>query len=203
MKLIGMMGSPFVRRVAISLRLMGLSHEHRQISVFRDAEEFASINPVIKAPTLILDDGAMVMDSSMILDYLEHVVEPSRSLMPRNLPARRQVLSLVGIGLSACEKAVQIEYEHNKPAEFHYGPWLNRVTDQLHAALTALEQAAARAGPWLVGDKISQADVTVAAAWRFTQFRVSNLVDVRSYTALRAYSDYMEQHPAFADTPLK
>lgn len=48
MKLVGMMGSPYVRRVAISLRLMGVEHEHRQISVFRDADEFRAINSVVK-----------------------------------------------------------------------------------------------------------------------------------------------------------
>ncbi|ROM92633.1 glutathione S-transferase family protein [Pseudomonas brassicacearum] len=203
MKLVGMMGSPYVRRVAISLRLMGLEHEHRQISVFRDTDEFRAINSVVKAPTLICDDGEMIMDSSMILDYLESLVEPERSLMPKDPSEHRKVLSLIGLGLAVCEKAVQLEYEHNKPVEYHYVPWLTRITEQLHAALALLEGAAARANPWLATEQVSQADVTVAAAWRFTQFRVSNLVDVQSYTALAAYADRVEQLPAFVDTPLK
>ncbi|WP_017904630.1 glutathione S-transferase family protein [Pseudomonas asplenii] len=203
MKLVGMMGSPYVRRVAISLRLMGLQHEHRQISVFRDTDEFRSINPVVKAPTLICDDGEMIMDSSMILDHLESLVGAERSLMPKDPKQHKRVLSLIGLGLAVCEKAVQLEYEHNKPAEYHYEPWMTRVTEQLHAALALLEQAAARANPWLATAQLSQADVTVAAAWRFTQFRVSNLVDVKSYTALAGYSERIEQLPEFVDTPLK
>jgi len=203
MKLVGMMGSPYVRRVAISLRLMGLQHEHRQISVFRDTDEFRAINPVVKAPTLICDDGEMIMDSSMIMDYLESRVEPARSLMPKDPAQHRKVLSLIGLGLAVCEKAVQIEYEHNKPVEFHYEPWLSRITEQLHAALTLLEEAAVGADPWLATARVSQADVTVAAAWRFTQFRVSHLVDVQTYTALAAYADRIEQLPEFVDTPLK
>lgn len=203
MKLVGMMGSPYVRRVAISLRLMGLEHEHRQISVFRDTEEFRTINSVVKAPTLICDNGEMIMDSSMILDYLESLVEPNRSLMPKDSTQHQKVLSLIGLGLAVCEKAVQLEYEHNKPVEYHYVPWLTRITEQLHAALALLEEAASRANPWLATAQVSQADVTVAAAWRFTQFRVSNLVDVQSYTALAAYADRIEQLPEFVDTPLK
>ncbi|UVM48305.1 MULTISPECIES: glutathione S-transferase family protein [unclassified Pseudomonas] len=203
MKLVGMMGSPYVRRVAISLRLMGVEHEHRQISVFRDADEFRAINSVVKAPTLICDNGEMIMDSSMILDYLESLVEPKHSLMPKDSRQHQKVLSLIGLGLAVCEKAVQLEYEHNKPVEYHYEPWLTRIAEQLHAALALLEEAAVRANPWLATAQVSQADVTVAAAWRFTQFRVSNLVDVKSYTALAAYSDQIEQLPEFVDTPLK
>lgn len=203
MKLVGMMGSPYVRRVAISLRLMGLEHEHRQISVFRDTEEFRTINSVVKAPTLICNNGEMIMDSSMILDYLESLVEPNSSLMPKDSTQHQKVLSLIGLGLAVCEKAVQLEYEHNKPVEYHYVPWLTRIIEQLHAALALLEEAAARANPWLATAQVSQADVTVAAAWRFTQFRVSNLVDVQSYTALAAYADRIEQLPEFVDTPLK
>ncbi|WP_080427661.1 glutathione S-transferase family protein [Burkholderia ubonensis] len=203
MKLVGMMGSPYVRRVALSLRLMGVKHEHQQISVFRDVDQFRSINPVVKAPTLILARGEMIMDSSMIIDYLESVVEPERRLIPIDSGQRLRVLALVGLGLAVCEKAVQLEYEYNKPIAYQYEPWLTRVTEQLHAALALLEEAAVRANTWLATSQISQADVTVAAAWRFTQFRVSHLVDVRTYTSLAAYSDQIEQLPEFRATPLK
>ena len=53
MRLIGMLDSPYVRRVAVSLKLMGCDFELSQISVFRGFDEFRSINPVVKAPTLI------------------------------------------------------------------------------------------------------------------------------------------------------
>lgn len=125
MKLVGMMGSPYVRRVAVSMRLMGLEHEHRQISVFRDTDEFRTINSVVKAPTLICENGEMIMDSSMILDYLEAQVAPNRSLMPKDSAEHQKVLSLIGLGLAVCEKAVQLEYEYNKPVAFHYGALAN------------------------------------------------------------------------------
>ncbi len=203
MELVGMMGSPYVRRVAVSMRLMGLEHEHRQISVFRDTDEFRTINPVVKAPTLICENGEMIMDSSMILDYLEARVAPDRSLMPKDSAEHQKVLSLIGLGLAVCEKAVQLEYEYNKPVEHHYEPWQTRVTEQLHAALALLEKAAASANPWLATAQLSQADVTVAAAWRFTQFRMHHLVEVKNYTALAAYADQVEKLPEFVATPLK
>ena len=68
MRLIGMLDSPYVRRVAISLKLLGLPFEHRSISVFRQFGEFAAINPVVKAPTLVCDDGEVLMDSTLMLE---------------------------------------------------------------------------------------------------------------------------------------
>jgi hypothetical protein len=63
-KLIGMLDSPYVRRVAISLQLLGLRFEHQSLSVFRTFSEFQQINPVVKAPTLLCDDGEVLMAPS-------------------------------------------------------------------------------------------------------------------------------------------
>ena len=68
MILIGMLDSPYVRRVAITLKLMGLPFEHRSVSVFRHVDEFRRINPVVKAPTFVCDDGTVLMDSTLIVD---------------------------------------------------------------------------------------------------------------------------------------
>jgi len=89
MVLIGMLDSPYVRRVAISMKLMGIAFEHRPISVFRTFEQFRALNPVVKAPSLICDDGAVLMDSTLILDYLESTVSAAKRLLPRDVPARR------------------------------------------------------------------------------------------------------------------
>ncbi len=70
MILIGMRDSPYVRRVAISMKLMGLPYEHQLVSVFRHMDRFRAINPVIKAPSFICDDGTVLMDSTLILDYI-------------------------------------------------------------------------------------------------------------------------------------
>ncbi len=77
-----MLDSPYVRRVAIALQLLGLPFEHRALSVFRTFDQFRAINPVVKAPTLVCDDGTVLMDSSLILDYAETLAAP-RSLLPR------------------------------------------------------------------------------------------------------------------------
>ena len=84
LKLIGMMDSPYVRRVAVSLRLLGVPHEHEQLSVFRHLERFRALNPLVKAPTLILDDGMVLTDSTLILEAVESLA--GRSLMGSRSP---------------------------------------------------------------------------------------------------------------------
>ena len=50
MQLIGMLDSPYVRRVAVSMKLMGIDFEHQSVSVFRNFDRFREVNPVVKAP---------------------------------------------------------------------------------------------------------------------------------------------------------
>ena len=53
MQLIGYLDSPFVRRVAISMQFLGIDYQHRELSIFRDFDEFSTINPLVKVPTLV------------------------------------------------------------------------------------------------------------------------------------------------------
>ncbi len=92
MRLIGMLDSPYVRRVAVSLQLLGLRFVHEPLSVFRTFEQFAAINPIVKAPTLVCDDGTVLMDSSLILEYAEVLATGTRRLLPAELAPRRRAL---------------------------------------------------------------------------------------------------------------
>ena len=60
MQLIGYLDSPFVRRVAITMQCLGVDYPHRELSIFRDFEEFSTINPMVKVPTTVLDDGQIL-----------------------------------------------------------------------------------------------------------------------------------------------
>ena len=143
MRPIGMMDSPYVRRVAISLEYLGLPFVHEPLSVFSQFDAFAAINPVVKAPTLIADNGAVLMDSTLILQALERLAAPARSLTPAGENDFLRAQRLVGLALAACEKTVQIVYERNlRPAEKYHEPWINRVRGQLLAAYHLLDAEA-------------------------------------------------------------
>lgn len=204
MVLIGMPDSPYVRRVAVSMKLMGLPFEHRHVSVFRHFDRFAAVNPVVKAPSFVCDDGTVLMDSTLILDYLEHCVAAGNGLMPPGGEPRKQALRLIGLAMAGCEKLVQMVYEREqRPEDKRHAPWMERVTGQAHAALGELEKAAADARPWLQGERFNAADVAVAVTWRFGQFyHAAELAESR-YPALAAYSRRAEALPELASTPLE
>ncbi|HMC44764.1 MAG TPA: glutathione S-transferase [Caballeronia sp.] len=202
MKLIGMLDSPYVRRVAICLKLLELDFEHRPVSVFRDFEEFRKLNPVVKAPTLILDDGQSLMDSTLILDYVTALAGPVGTSTPDRMEDRLRATRLTGLALAACDKTVQIVYERNlRPIEKQHEPWIDRVSVQLLAAYAELETELALATLPLDAGRLGQAGVTVAVAWRFTQMMVPKIVVAAEYSNLQSFSAFADQQPAFESTP--
>jgi glutathione S-transferase len=201
MKLIGMLDSPYVRRVAISLQLMGLRFEHNPLSVFRTFAEFQRINPVVKAPTLVCDDATVLMDSTLILDYAQALARP-RSLWPAELLALQRELRLVGLGLAAMEKSVQLVYEDGlRPAEKRHEPWVKRVTGQLQAAYAELEAELARQPLPAGRDMIGQAGITVTVAWDFTQRVLPQAVPLAAHPRLAAFAAAAETLPEFLAAP--
>ena len=200
MRLIGMLDSPYVRRVAIALRLLEIPFEHDPLSVFSTFDQFSRINPVVKAPTLVCDDGTVLMDSGLIIDYLEGLA--GRTLSPTGLAQRTRALRVVGLAMAACEKVVQIVYEHHlRPAEKLHAPWLERVHRQLLAALTALDAELAQ-HPLAADEKgLTQAGLSAAIAWRFMQIKLAVPIADSVCPALAAYSARVEALPAFVATP--
>jgi glutathione S-transferase len=201
MRLIGMLDSPYVRRVAISLQLLGLGFEHESLSVFRGFAQFAAINPVVKAPTLVSDEGDVLMDSTLILEYAEALAAGRRSLMPTDLAARRNALRLIGLALAAGDKSVQIVYERMRPVDKHHEPWIERVTEQLLAACAALESELARRPLAADSATIGQDGVSVAVMWHFIQQMVAEVVPAARYPALARFSAGAETLAEFRAAP--
>ncbi|MBB3173849.1 glutathione S-transferase [Endobacter medicaginis] len=208
MQLIGMLDSPYVRRVAVSLHVLGLPFEHRPLSVFRDYDAFAALNPTVKAPTLITDDGVAIAESGLILAYATRLAQTrgmAVTLDPLDLPAYARAQRLVGLSLAVCEKAVQLVYEANlRPAEKRHAPWVERVQGQLHGGLREIEAdldtwAATR--DWLFGPAPMQADLSLAVAWRFARERLPDLVSVADHPALADLSRRAEATAAFIAYP--
>ena len=124
--------------------------------------------------------------------------------MPEESGVRLQALSLIGFALAATEKAMQTAYERNlRPQEFQFEPWVERVQKQMHAAFAELETRLAGRDGWLFGERLMQPDITVAVAWRFTQFMLPGVLDAARYPALAAFSERAEALPAFIGVPLE
>lgn len=201
MKLIGMLDSPYVRRTAISFQLLGLNFEHQSLSVFSTFTDFQRINPVVKAPTLICEDGTLLMDSTLIIEYAEALARP-RSLMPKEPRNLQHELRVVGLALAVCEKSVQIIYERNlRPTEKQHQPWVARVTDQLLAAYGALEEEVSRQPLGVTSATMGQAGLTAAVAWHFTQQMLPDVVQIGEFPTLATYSAITETLPEFRAAP--
>lgn len=201
MKLIGMLDSPYVRRVAISLQLLGIRFEHQSLSVFRTFDQFRAINPVVKAPTLVCDDGQVLMDSSLIVELAEVLARP-RSLMPSNLGELTRDLRLAGLALAACEKSAQIVYERGlRPPEKMHEPWVSRVSGQLLAAYRELEAELAQRRPAVESASMRQGGLCTAVAWHFTQQMLPEIVPAASFPHLVAFSAAAEALPEFRAAP--
>jgi len=206
MQLIGYMDSPFVRRVAITLEILGLDYQHRELSIFRDFDEFYALNPLVKVPTLLLDDGQVLVDSSLIIDYLETQIV-GRSLMPVDPVEYRYALQHIGVALVAMEKVASLIYETSqRPAQMQHQPWIDRLETQLRGAVELMESAIAKSSAaghsWLLGEDLCQADITTAVAYRFTQHIERADISPDDYPALREYSARAEKLPAFLACPL-
>lgn len=201
MQLIGMLDSPYVRRSAISLRMLGIPFEHRSLSVFRDFDAFHEVNPLVKAPTLVCDDGCLLVDSSLIIDYAEALA--GRSLMPSEPGARRHALRLTGPALVVCEKAVQHFYEHKRAADRQDASWLQRVDGQLRDACALLDEALgiAPTDRWLCGAMPTQADISVGVAWTFAQIVAAEIVPARDYPAFAGFAARAERLSDFVALP--
>lgn len=202
MQLIGLLDSPFVRRTAISLRLLGLPFEHRPLSVFRNFDVVHAINPLVKVPTLVCDDGFVLVDSTLIIDYAETLA--NRRLMPGAPEQHRQALRWIGVALVAAEKAVQIFYEHKREADRQDPGWTSRISGQLRDACALLEQELPDGSEnvWLFGHALTEADITLAVAWGFVQLVAADVVPEANYPKLAAFAARAESLPEFLAFPI-
>ena len=187
MILIGQYDSPFVRRVAIALRLYELSFEHRPWSTFGDADKIAPFNPLRRVPTLVFEDGEVLIESTAILDYLDEVVGPSKAMIAENGPERRHALKICALATGLGDKAVSLIYERVLRKD-QLKLWVERCEAQISGVLELLEKERAQvATPFWFGERIGHADIMVACALRFTGEGHPHLFDAR-YPALKAHA---------------
>jgi glutathione S-transferase len=197
MILIGQYDSPFVRRVAVALTLYGFEYVQHPWSVFGDADKIAAYNPLRRAPTLVLDDGEVLIDSWAILDGLDGLAGDERALFPQDAAARRAVMKIAALASGAADKGVSLLYElrlHQRgtPA------WIERCQGQVADVLNVLEKdRAARSTPYWFGETIGHADIMVACALRFLGEAHQDLIDMTRIPALAAHSERCEALPAF------
>jgi glutathione S-transferase len=196
MILVGQHDSPYVRRVAVSLRLLGFDYEHDTRSVFGDFDAMRKLNPLGRIPSLVLDDGEVLIDSGAILDWLDQSVGPERALVPPAGSGRRRALRLIALATGAIDKVGAAAYERMiRPSELRWPEWILRCRTQGEGAIAAL--AGER---WPERDPIDQAAITTACMVRYVQMADPELVAPGRHPALDALSARCEARPEFRAT---
>jgi glutathione S-transferase len=200
MILIGQYDSPFVRRVAIAMRLYGLAFEHRPWSTFGEGDKIATFNPLRRVPTLVLDDGEALIESAAILDYLDELVGPERAMLAANGPERRRALKAIALATGLGDKAVSLLYERVLRKDQQSKIWVERCEAQIGGVLKVLEkERAGIASAYWFGEKIGHADIAVACVLRFTGEAHPQLFEQTRYPALAAHAARCEALPVFAE----
>lgn len=194
MILVGQYDSPFVRRVAVSLRLLGLDYTHDMRSVFGDFDAMRGINPLGRIPSLVLDDGEVLIESAAILDHLDEIAGPAR-LMPAHGPARREALRRMALATGAIEKAGATAYENQiRPAAYRWPDWIARCRQQAEGALTALD-----ALPWSHA-RPDQPAITTTCLVGWLALADPSYLPPGRYPRLEMLAAHCESLPEFAAT---
>jgi glutathione S-transferase len=195
MILVGQYDSPFVRRVAVSLRVLGLAYEHDTRSVFGDFDAMRRVNPLGRIPSLILPGGETLIDSAAILDWLDETAGPERALVPSKGPERRRALRLLALAVGTQDKLGAIGFERRmRPAAARWPEWVQRCTTQGEGGLAALD-----AEKW-DAPRLDQTQITTACIFRWAQLGVPDLVPSGRYPNLDALSARCEALPEFEAT---
>ena len=204
MKLYGGFGSPFTRRVGVTLRLYNLDHEHVVLrgSVPEELAKLQKFNPLGRVPALETDDGRAIVDSSAILDYLDQLVGQEKSLTPPSGDARTEVMNIIGIAAGAVEKSISCYYEEGvnakRPLEMVYRPWVDRMYEQCKDGAQALNGMLK--GPWMIGETLTQADISVVGFWDFIVKNRPDSAPALNCPNLEALSAKANAMPEFAET---
>lgn len=197
MILIGQYDSPFVRRVGIALALYDLPFDHRPWSSFGDADKIRPYNPLTRVPTLVLDDGDALIESHIILDYLDNRVGEGRAMFPVKEPQRHQALKIAALATGLSDKAVSLFYETRLHKDVS-ALWVERCKVQIEGVLGMLEgDRASRSTDYWFGGRIGHPDIAVAASLRHLNDSYPGLIDMSVYPTLSAHAARLEAMPVF------
>ena len=194
MKLIGVYLSPYVRRVAAALISRGLPYEHQPVNGYKEYEAASRYNPVGKVPSLVLDDGEILIDSSAIIDYLNELV-PSAPLIPAGSSARRTTLKLAAIGYGVAEQAISLYGRGRTAPETDTKRW----RAQIHGGLRALDEAAREGGP-LQAKPLDAAAITAVVAVELLALLHPYIELLPAFPALAALAAEQRDAAPFAQT---
>jgi glutathione S-transferase len=201
MLLIGVNRSPYTRRVAITLKLYDVPFEQRGLSGFGDRAAVREQNPLGRIPALLLDSGETLIDSTVIVDYLDETYGRENAFTPASGEDRRAVQKVAALMMGTCDKILQAAYHRNHiPREKHHEPWIDDCLAQATNALSAIDAMIDSDGGHIALGRLTQADVTAFVAERLARAGQFKIDTDAQMPRLRALTKRLAQHSAFSST---
>jgi glutathione S-transferase len=186
-----------VRKVRIAAALLGLDREIalEAADTTDPGDSVRRQNPLGKIPALVIEDGTVLFDSRVILDYLDHRAGGGR-IVPREPAARFSALRLQALADGILDASILVVYEGRwRPAEKHVAKWVEHQSGKVERALAALE-----AEPPALDPLPDVGQVALACALGYRDFRFGPGWRAE-YPALAAWLErFAAQVPAFAAT---
>ena len=135
--------SPFGRKIKLAVGILGLDQD---VTIEKadptDANDtLRKQNPIGKIPALIIEDGTVLYDSPVILEYLDHRAGGGK-IIPKDPNARFAALTLQALCDGILDAGILLVYEGRwRPAEKHEPKWIDHQRGKVQRALDVLEAA--------------------------------------------------------------
>lgn len=202
MKLIGSLTSPFVRKVRLVLAEKHIDYEFVVDVPWATDTQVPSFNPLGKVPVLILDDGATLYDSRVIVEYLDTVTPVSR-LIPEGNRQRISVKRWEALADGVVDAAALIFIERTqRPPEQQSANWIVRQEQKVFRGLEVMSEELGEK-KWCTGDLMNLADIATGCALGYLDFRFPDIKWREAHPNLAKLADRLNELEPFKDTAPK
>ncbi|QBQ95811.1 glutathione S-transferase [Paraburkholderia pallida] len=199
MKLIGSLGSPYVRKARIMLAEKKIDYKLVLENVWGAETAIHDFNPLGKVPCLVMEDGEAVFDSRVICEYVD-MLSPVGKLIPQGGRERVEVRCWEALADGMLDAAVLIRAEGTqRTPEQRCEAWITRQERKIREGLNAMAKGLA-GNAWCAGNRYTLADIAVGCALGYLDFRMPELDWREPHPNLARHFDKLMQRQSFADT---
>ena len=198
MKLIGSLASPYVRKVRVVLAEKKLDYQIQLENVWSADTAIHLVNPLGKVPCLVMEDGYVMYDSRVIVEYLD-TLTPVCKLLPPNGRERMEIKNWEALADGVLDAGVAVRLERQRPPELQSAAYIDRHLTKVARGLASLSDRLADS-PWCAGIHYSLADVAVGCALGWLDFRFPEIDWRTPHPNLARLHEKLHERASFRDS---
>ena len=198
MKLFGTPASPYTRKVRIVLAEKKIDYDFEQESPWEPSSAVAGKNPLGKVPVLELEDGTVLYDSRVIVEFLDNA-SPNAKLIPADKRERVEVRRWEALADGVLDAGVLVRLENLRAETERSRSWIDRQNGKVQSGLAAMNRELGER-QWCAGNAYSLADIAVGACLGWLSFRFPQLDWRSAHANLARAMDKLSERQSFIDT---